>query len=88
MVFNLLWVRNAFRELMKTADRISRKVQNIRGFSLVISRYPWFQSLSSLGKISCIAVGDRVSLSGELESYLRGLDLNTPNAQELILGAL
>ena len=24
-----------------------------------------------------------VNLSGELESYLRGLDLNTPNAQEL-----
>ena len=23
-------------------------------------------------------------MSGELESYLRGLDLNTPNAQELI----
>ena len=31
-----------------------------------------------------MAVGVRVNLSGELESYLRGLDLNTPNAQELI----
>ena len=33
--------------------------------------------------IICIAVGVWVNLSGELESYLRGLDLNTPNAQEL-----
>ena len=28
-------------------------------------------------------VGVWVNLSGELESNLRGLDLNTPNAQEL-----
>ena len=27
--------------------------------------------------IVCIAVGDRVNLSGELENHLRGLDLNT-----------
>ena len=26
----------------------------------------------------CIAVGDRVNLSGELESHLTCLDLNTP----------
>ena len=31
-----------------------------------------------------MAVGVQVNLSGQLESYLRGLDLNTPNAQELI----
>ena len=37
-----------------------------------------------LQTIVCIAIGVRVNLSGELESYLRGLDLNTPNAQELI----
>ena len=29
--------------------------------------------------IVCIAVGVWVNLSGELESYLRRLDLNTPN---------
>ena len=36
-----------------------------------------------LKTILCIAVGVWVNLSGESESYLRGLDLNTPNAQEL-----
>ena len=36
-----------------------------------------------LQTIVCIAVGAWVNLSGELESYLRGLDLNTPNAKEL-----
>ena len=33
--------------------------------------------------IVCIAVEVQGNLSGELEGYLRGLDLNTPNAQEL-----
>ena len=37
----------------------------------------------------CIAVGVRVNLSGELESHLRGLDLNTPNCPgTLLIGAV
>ena len=42
-----------------------------------------------LSTIVCIAVGVRVNLSGELESYLRGLDLNTPNCPgTLLIGAV
>ena len=39
--------------------------------------------------IVCIAVGVLVNLSGELESHLRGLDLNTPNCPgTLLIGAV
>ena len=39
--------------------------------------------------IVCIAVGDRVNLSGELESHLTCLDLNTPNCPgTLLIGAV
>ena len=39
--------------------------------------------------IVCIAVGDRVNLSGELENHLRGLDLNTTNCPgTLLVGAV
>ena len=38
-----------------------------------------------LSTIVCIAVGVRVNLSGELESHLRGLDLNTPNCPGTLL---
>ena len=42
-----------------------------------------------LQTIVCIAVGAWVNLSGELESYLRGLDLNTPNCPgTLLIGAV
>ena len=42
-----------------------------------------------LQTIVCIAVGVWVNLSGELESHLRGLDLNTPNCPgTLLIGAV
>ena len=42
-----------------------------------------------LQTIVCIAVGDRVNLSGELESHLTCLDLNTPNCPgTLLIGAV
>ena len=46
-------------------------------------KHPMPLKAGRLLTIVCIAVGVLVNLSGELESYLRGLDLNTPNAQEL-----
>ena len=42
-----------------------------------------------LHTIVCIAVGDRLNLSGELENHLRGLDLNTTNCTgTLLVGAV
>ena len=90
-----------FRGCGNLAKSIGSSMKSFTSFILTVSnslrgsklfeylKLPVRLEAGRLYTIVCIAVGDRVNLSGELENHLRGLDLNTPNCPgTLLVGAV
>ena len=93
--------RTQFRGCGNLATNIGSSMKSFTSFILTVSnslrgsklfeflKLPVPLEAGRLETIVSIAVGVRVNLSGELESHLRGLDLNTPNCPgTLLIGAV
>ena len=82
-----VWVVIVFLFLLLLAAVIS--VIRVTAWQERGIKLPVHLEAGRLYTIVCIAVGDRVNLSGELENHLRGLDLNTTNCPgTLLVGAV